>query len=133
MNEPEEVSQCLQDLIDDYLGGRLDEDRTKELEELLHADAGARRHFVRYARLHTDLGLEVRARKAGERALGRIEQLDPAGRPPRPELLRRCLTPRVLGAAAGLLLALGVGWWLLAGRPTAADEPGGEPAVAWLV
>src|SRR5262245_38260202 len=75
MNEPEQIPEGLRDLIDDYLNGVLDAPRMSELEAHLEADADARRYFVRYARLHTDLLLEVRARLAGKRALDTIEHL----------------------------------------------------------
>src|SRR5262245_23546595 len=141
MSEPQDLPDLLKDLIDDYLSGLLEEARTKELEELLCADAEARRYFVRYARLHTDLHLEMRARRAGERALGRIEQLMPGGAapgqagggaPPRSRWFAWCVRPAALTAAA-LLLAVTAGWWFVRGRPGPADAPGPGPAVAWLV
>jgi hypothetical protein len=144
MNQPENVPERLQELLDDYLDGRLDEAGVQELEALLRADAEARRHFVRYACLHTDLHLEVRGRLAGARVLDRIEQLvaNPGvpptaaaagsvpGEPARPRLPGSRWYPLI---AAGLLLAAGLGWWLAAGRPggRAQDVPG--TAVAWLV
>src|SRR5262245_24026559 len=73
MNGPEHTPEPLQDLIDDYLSGLLDEPRLRQLEERLRADPEARRHFVGYARLHTDLHLEVRARQAGARALDQLQ------------------------------------------------------------
>jgi ferric-dicitrate binding protein FerR (iron transport regulator) len=113
MNPP----QPLRDAIDDYLNGLLDEARTRELEDALRADADLRRYFVRYARLHTDLHLEVRARRAGERAL--TAACGPATSA-RPHAAGRL---RALAVAACLLFAVGAAWWLLAR----------EPAVAWLV
>jgi hypothetical protein len=118
MNKP------LEDLIDDYLSGLLDEPGLRELEERLLADAEARRLFVRTCRLHTDLHLEARARQASARALSRIDQLtaEPRGgvRP-----------VRWLIAAACLVLAVGAGWWVVkhGGGPAAAQGP----AVGWLV
>ena len=121
MSEPQNVPQHLQDLTDDYLSGLLDEAGLGELEGLLRADAEARRYFIRYAALHTALHLEERARRAAERALGRIGQ--PAqGRPSR--FFRRPSPMKAAVAAAGVLLALAAGWWLMTGR---------EPAIAWLV
>src|SRR5262249_9177062 len=43
--------------------------------------------------------------------------------------LRRCLAPRGLATAAGLLLAVGVSWWFVGEREVA----GRQPAIAWLV
>jgi hypothetical protein len=151
MNEHEQVPERLQELIDDYLDGLLDEARTRELEQRLSADADLRRYFARYAHLHTDLHLEARAEEATESVIGRIEQslqgapgvarpapavgssqAGPATPPPRWDLLRRCLRPQVLAVAACLLLALGAGWWLAARRGGQADTRD-EPAIAWLV
>jgi ferric-dicitrate binding protein FerR (iron transport regulator) len=132
MNEPEPVSEPLQKLIDDYLDGLLDETHLSELEERLRADGEARRYFVRYARLHTDLHLEVHARRASERALGRINQLTEASPPLRWAFLRRPWGWKVFVPAACLLLALGAGWWLRKGH-LGPDEVAREPAIAWLV
>ena len=55
MNEPEGLPERLRDLIDDYLLGLLDEAGVAELEGMLRQSVAARRHFVLYARLHTDL------------------------------------------------------------------------------
>jgi hypothetical protein len=112
----------LQDLLDDYLDGSLDEAGLARLEALLLADAGARAHFVRYCRLHTDLYLEARARQASNEVL---RALDEEVSPPPPRA-RRWLGWGAV--AASLLAALGLGWWLL-GRP--GERP--EAEVAWLV
>jgi ferric-dicitrate binding protein FerR (iron transport regulator) len=137
MNEPEPVSEALQALIDDYLAGLLDAERLRALEDLLRADAAARRHFVRYARLHTDLHLEVRARQAGARALDHLAPQAGAAAAsapaPSPPAKSRGAGMRWLAVAAGLLLALGVGVWLLLSGRTTPDEPKPDPAVAWLV
>jgi hypothetical protein len=134
MNEPEAVPEPLRDLIDGYLSGLLEEPQIRELEERLRGDADARRHFVRYARLHTDLHLEVRARQASARALSTISQQghENASSGFLVSALRRCLTPRGLAAAACLLLAVGAAWWLVKGR-LEPEGPGRELAIAWLV
>jgi hypothetical protein len=140
MNHPQELPSRWKDLIEDYLDGLLDGDGMRELEDYLRHDAAAREYFVRYARLHTHLHLEVRAQGAGARALERIEALaDRAGE-------RECAhgsapshrewhwwRGRSLAwAAAGLLLAVAASWWLTAAwlGPHKAAE---EPAIAWLV
>ncbi len=135
MSESEDRFKRLQDLIDDYLNGQLDEARMGELEEHLRADADARRYFVRYARLHTDLHLEQRARRASARALDRINQLTetpapaPGATTTRNVFLRgRWLRRYWFVPAACLLLAV-AGWWLVNGRL----HPEGEPPIAWLV
>jgi RNA polymerase sigma-70 factor (ECF subfamily) len=118
------ISDELQDLIDDYLDGALDEAALARLEALLVADEAARAHFVRYCRLHTDLHLEARARQAGTQALVALGQ-EPAP-PARPA--RRWLGWGAV--AAGLALAAGLGWWLLA---RTGGAPAAEAEVAWLV
>jgi ferric-dicitrate binding protein FerR (iron transport regulator) len=129
MNEPQPISEALQTLIDDYLAGLLDAGGLRELEDHLRDDPAARCHFVRYARLHTDLYLEMRAHQASTRALDRIEQQ--AG-PVRSSVQRVRFTPRRLLAAALVFLGLGLGSWLLFGRPSS-DESITDPAIAWLV
>jgi hypothetical protein len=118
------MSEPLESLIDDYLAGTIDESRLRELECRLRADPEARRVFVRYARLHTDLHFELRAREASERVLDEIGR-DPAPAAPRSTFARR----RALwtaAVAAGLLVATSVAWWAVRPQP--------EPAeVAWLV
>ena len=126
MKALEQGPEPLQDLIDDYLSGLLDESRTQELEALLRGDAAARAYFVRYARLHTDLILDTRARRAGDRALGTLTQ----AAVPSPGVLRGWFALSRLTVAAVVLIAAGAGWWLWS-RPAAHGAP--EPAVAWLV
>jgi ferric-dicitrate binding protein FerR (iron transport regulator) len=126
MNEP--VSEHVKDLIDAYLGGSLDENQLAELDQCLRADEAARRYFVRYARLETDLHLEVRAQQAGTRAMARIEGQSAAGRPAR--RARRRLAARLVAAAAAVVLLVGGGLWLAKVYRDSREE---ESAVAWLV
>jgi ferric-dicitrate binding protein FerR (iron transport regulator) len=149
MSESDNLPGRLKDLIEGYLDGTLDEAGMRDLEEYLYADEAARHYFVRYARLHTDLHLEVRARGAGARALQRIENLSAASGPPanpatsdgawsRPRLAapaagwRRLLAPASLGLAAGLLVTVAAVWWWLA-QEVGPQRPDDEAAVAWLV
>ncbi len=134
MSEPQPVPQRLQDLTDDYLSGLLDEAGVAELEEMLRADAEARRYFVRYAALHTDLHLAARARLAAERALGRLAPDSASDQPRAPARGKRNLLTGARGwlaVAAGALLALGAGWWFLSGRSPA--DAAHDSSVAWLV
>jgi hypothetical protein len=132
MNDPNPIPDPLKSLIDDYLDGSLDEAGTRELEQLLRAEPAAREYFVRYARLHTDLHLEVRARRAGALALNRIEEL--TGNAPGKHKSRRSgpasRTYWVAATAAAVLLALGLSWrvWGPDGNGTSSD-----PSIAWLV
>jgi hypothetical protein len=132
------IPDDLKDLIDDYLAGLLDEAGMGRLEQRLLADAEARRYFVAYCRLHTDLHLEVRARQVGARALRSLGEPNgeaaaaptPGARYPR---LRRLLTSwpiKLAAAAAVLLMCFGVAWMVTspAGLP-----PPPRREVAWLV
>jgi FecR protein len=132
MTDPNPIPDPLKLLIDDYLDGSLDEAGTRELEQRLSADAAAREYFVRYARLNTDLHLEVRARRAGARALNRIEELTTGS-------VRQGKSRRsgpagwiywVAATAAAVLLAVGVSWRAWGPDGTGASS---DPSIAWLV
>src|SRR5262245_34374881 len=135
MTDPEPSDESLDALFDDYVNGLLDAARTRELESRLLADIKARRAFVRCTRLHTDLLLELRARKASDRALELIGQdLGDAATSERSRHERtnrsRSLARRLaswFAASAVPLLVVWAGWRLIGPRP-ATDE-----AVAWLV
>ncbi len=137
MNDRGPLPDRLKQLIDDYLAGQLDESGVAELDRMMRLHAVARGYFVRYARMHTDLHLEMRARAAGDSALSKIERLTPpvpAVPPPaaaRPPALGRFLA-RWFGAVAALLLITAGLAWILRG-PGRENEDGAGPAVAWLV
>jgi hypothetical protein len=149
MSKPEELAERCKDLVDEYLDGVLDEAGMLELESCLCGERQARDYFVRYARLHTHLHLEMRARGAGARALERIENLcqlasepvasvaaEPGRAHPGLAFANRAAhwlrAPSRLGIAAGILLALAAGGWLLRGwaGPSRSED---ESAIAWLV
>src|SRR4051812_32944668 len=112
-------------LFEGHLNGRLDDARTGELEARLLADAEARRAFVRYVRLHTDLVFELRARQASDRVLNFIDGEMPAALPAAP---RRRLARKVVGllaTAVAVLLAVGLGWRLGGPRPAGGGAGGG--------
>jgi hypothetical protein len=118
----------LLDLFDDYVSGVLEADRCRQLEELLLQDAEARRQFVAYCRMDTDLHLEARAQLAGNRALETIGRLEGTQVPSLP---RRVSGLRWVAAAAAALVG-GVVIWALSGhRPADESTPPREP-VAWL-
>ncbi|HZU35694.1 MAG TPA: FecR domain-containing protein [Gemmataceae bacterium] len=147
MNDFDELPEQLQALIDAYLAGRLDEVETRKLERFLLDDERARRYFVRYAQMHIDLHLQGRAHGAAARALEQVEglvgrakaradsvvacQVD-AGRRPRSVagMVRSLLRRRTVRIAAGLLLALVLGYGLARAWSNAASD---EAAIAWLV
>jgi hypothetical protein len=125
-----EIPEDLQDLLDEYLDGSIDEVRLRELEARLLADAEARGHFVRYCRLHTDLGLEARARQAGDRALRSIALVE--NNPvPTPRRWRQLGIARQLTAAVVILAALGTWIWLKASQEPPDPNRAGEE-IAWL-
>jgi ferric-dicitrate binding protein FerR (iron transport regulator) len=124
------MTESLESLIDAYLAGTIDEPRLQELEHRLRNDPEARRVFVRYARLHTDLHFELRAREASERVLDAIDrQPAPAPPPATPAPPKRAhpLARRgwVVGAVSFLVAAVVFGWWVTRER--------GEAEVASLV
>src|SRR5437870_3515837 len=105
MSASAHVPEPLRDLIDDYLSGLLDEGGVRRLEEALRDDPAARAYFVRYARLHTDLHLEIRARRLSERGLA--------------EVRFQCGARVVLQGPAKLALLSGKGARLVHGKLTA--------------
>jgi ferric-dicitrate binding protein FerR (iron transport regulator) len=146
MSHSEQIPEHWQDLIEKYLDGSLDESGMQELEGYLCSDEAARQCFVRYARLHTDLQLEMRARQAANRALQHIETLSETEKPaassttssstridPRPPsyFSRKRLALVCLGAAAALAIVLAVRW-RVKGR-SLPSAPEGDAAIAWLV
>ena len=128
MTDPDNPNTPLDDLIEGYLNGTLDESQSRDLEARLLADVGARLAFVRHVRLHTDLVFELRARQASDRVLDLIGQdLRPAPQPARVARRTRRLGVRLAWAAV-VLLAVGIGWGLLGPRPAGR----GDEAIAWL-
>jgi hypothetical protein len=127
MTEMNELPEDLRDLIDEYVSGTIDAERLKQLEARLADDENARHYFVRYARLHTDLELEVRASQAGDRALQTIDESVQSSSP-----RSRWTLWGLSSAAAVLLAALGswIAWYALNDpreRTIHRDE------LAWLV
>jgi ferric-dicitrate binding protein FerR (iron transport regulator) len=131
LNEPD-IPEDLRELIDAHVAGTLTEVQLADLDARLCADADARRYFVRYCRLHADLGLLVRAQRAGSRALRQLDGPEPPAAPElSPHRASRTRFParrvvRWAAAAAILLLAAGLGWFLARGWAP-------EQGVAWLV
>ncbi|HEY7429019.1 MAG TPA: FecR domain-containing protein [Gemmataceae bacterium] len=146
MSDSQQMPDHWQDLIEEYLDGSLDENGMQELEGYLCRDEAARQYFVRYAHLHTDLQLEMRARQAAKRALQHIETLaeieKPTASPRTPSsgrldpgplryYSRKRLALACLGAVAGLMIALGF-WWLVE-RRSFPSAPEANATIAWLV
>src|SRR5439155_3713549 len=119
-------------LIDDYLNDTLNDSGITELEQALRDHPEALRYFARYARLHTDLHLEVRSHRLSARVLDQIRQLEcetkssvqKASAPRR----RRRLPLASLATAAALLLALSALAVFMRAGPVA-HEPTPDPAI----
>jgi ferric-dicitrate binding protein FerR (iron transport regulator) len=143
MNDWEPVPEAVRSLIDAYLSGEIDAAGLAELEARLAADDSARRFFVRYAAMHTDLHLWARARRAGDRAIAALAAAGagPSGRGAvrrQPGARRRAAVVRA-GVAVAVLVA-GAGVWSLVAFGLRGPASGGGPAgldraraVAWLV
>jgi hypothetical protein len=136
-------------LFDAYCNDSLDDDGLRRLEAHLLASAEARKVFVEYFQMHTDLQFAVRARQATSAVLGRVvgSEAPTTGRG-----ARRLARPLFRGAtarlnrwatfAAGVLIAvcgyaLGHRGWLPARAPGSATEPAAAALagdnVAWLL
>ena len=113
MSEREYQSADFLDVVDDYCGGRLGDDDIRRLEATLIASEDARRLFVAYFQMHTDLEFSARARRATSAVLGRVSA-EPAPASsrgvPRPAArsLPRIALPlnRWTSLAAGILIAV---------------------------
>jgi hypothetical protein len=129
------------DLVDDYCSGLIDESGVRRLEAFLLERAAARRHFTEYFHHHTEIHFAVRAGRAAEAVLERLE-LDGDGSRPAAESRRsgplRFGRGRwiglvaVLTAAAALVRWVGIGPGRSRGLPAAAEKSA-DDNVAWLV
>lgn len=115
-----DIPDDLKARIDEYLDGTLEAEGMRALEEQLQQSKAARDYFVRYSGLHSDLFLDARSNRVADRALGTIAPT--AGRQQRSGL-------RAIAVAAGILLAMFLGWRLGVHRKSATEPE----AVAWLV
>ncbi|WP_422927764.1 hypothetical protein [Singulisphaera sp. PoT] len=110
------------DLIDAYCDGQIDEEGLRRLEACLMADAGARREFVAYFQMHTELEFSVRARQAAALVLDWVAIEEPREsdaassevvpiEPPRPSRWRSIvrLGPVHWRMAAAALVAVALG------------------------
>jgi hypothetical protein len=126
MSAPGDRSSEVFRLIDAYCGGTIDEEGLRRLESILLADAEARRLFVEYHGIHTELQFATWAKGATARALGLVGHAAPEGRP-----ARRWRPGRWAALAAGVLIAavaFAVGRGMLQRRPGVVGQN-----VAWLV
>ena len=79
-------------LIDAHCGGTIDDEGLRRLEEILLADEGARRLFVEYCQLDTELHFATWAKERDGSALGLGR-----GRPAAATGPRRAVAPPPLG------------------------------------
>lgn len=116
MKDRAELPEEFRDLVDGYCDGLLNEDEVGRLEGCLLGSAEARREFIVYFQMHTELAFAVRARGAASAALGQVEiaaELRPLGARSRRWGLGRGVEMgirRWAAVAAGLMIAL-VGYW----------------------
>lgn len=111
MTSPEDSAQELRDLCDRLLDGELTTESRQRLEALVLADARLRRLYVETMHLHAAL----RQNASGMATAPLAEVL--AALPPEPEnVVRGPFSRWGWQAAAAVLLAVGLAWWL---RPVA--------------
>ena len=73
MNDRWALPEEIRDLLDEYCSGVIDDERLRALEAYLLADEAARREFVAYFHMHTELHFAVRAEHAADAVLGKIQ------------------------------------------------------------
>jgi hypothetical protein len=127
MSFPDRFDAEFRRLLDEYCSDLLDEAGLRELEAQLLASESARRAFVAYFHLHTELEFAMRAGRAADSALEIIKQ---RGRVrPGPRTWRRRHVALMSTAAAALVLA-GLGLALGLGRTRTGPGPERRPLVA---
>lgn len=132
MSGPGENRSELFRLIDAYCGGTIDADGLHRLEAILRADAEARRAFVEYHELHTELHFTAWAKGAAASALGLVGHAEA----PRPGARRPWRPRRWAMLAAGALIAAGgfaLGYAWIKPRPPGVAPAAAGGNVAWLV
>ena len=132
MSGPEGNRPELFRLIDAYCGGTIDDEGLRRLEAILKADAEARRVFVEYHELHTEIHFATWAKGAATSALGLVGH----GDAPRPRRRRAWRPRRWAALAAGLLIAAGgfaLGYAWIKPRPVGVVLSAAGGNVAWLV
>ncbi len=73
MSDRDSLPQEIRDLLDAYCDDLIDDDRLRKLESYLLADEDARRAFVTYFQLHTELRFVLRAHRAVDSVLQSID------------------------------------------------------------
>jgi ferric-dicitrate binding protein FerR (iron transport regulator) len=134
MNETNDISENVQDLIDAYVDGTIDDGRLQDLEAMLRGHAEVRSYFVRYCRLHTDLDLEARARQASKRVLKTINAPEPASASARKTRFASTTLNSWLGAAAVLILTVfGVWAWWRPHQESPLEKDRTREEIAWVI
>src|SRR5262249_50863661 len=113
MTDRGERPEDFRDLIDDYCSGQIDEDGVRRLEACLRSCGPARREFVAYFQMHTELQFMIRARRAASAVLdllaveGERAAADPGSPGGRPRFRVPGVRPiRWSAAVAAVLIAL---------------------------
>jgi hypothetical protein len=73
MSDRRDLPEDLLALLDEYCNDVIDEERLRALKAYLLADEAARREFVAYFHLHTEMQFAVRARRAADSVLAMID------------------------------------------------------------
>lgn len=116
MSQAEHIPEELANLFDAYLAEELTSAQFRQLEDRLRDDAEARRFFTLYCKMHTDIHVELRARRAGQRAMAALAE-ETAGRQTEPEIHALPATGgtwrnwKSMSAVAVLLVAVCLTWW----------------------
>jgi hypothetical protein len=137
MTRPDGLPDELRALVDAYCDGLIDDDGLRRLEAYLLESEAARRHFVAYFQLHTELTFAIRARRAASDFLGRFDDGRVKVHAEGPHPFRRDLAghwarrlvPAIAACALIAVIAYAAGrvrW----GTNSAAPAP---ETVAWLV
>jgi hypothetical protein len=148
MSHPEDLPEDFLDLADGYCSGLLGDDGLRRLEAQLLASPAARRAFVSYFQMHTELEFAVRARKSASAALDQMDgdgcgdgncPADTANRPGGRRAGSRTHVSLWYAVAAGVLIAVGAYALGNLGQPSARparEAVSSKPTaanVAWLV
>ncbi len=131
MNESSNIPKELADLVDGYLADHLSQEQFQQLEDWLKRDEAARQYFTLYCKTHTDIHVELRARRASRRAMAAVatEAAGHVGPATLPILGGWKRWKSLAAVAAVLLVSVTATWWA---TRWAGESAGHAQEVAWL-